>query len=151
MQFHCVYVLQCSRNTLALLIIAERSLGVSKPNRLLEYWSRTLVCELGCLGELRCRGPFKRGLFESRIFGYKGEPNSAPARHLISVIGERERLPSWYLDRPKEVAISQAIGFANFYMIIWKLQPILEELEGEPLSVIRLTHYCAQASELGSG
>jgi hypothetical protein len=46
----------------------------------------------------------------------EGNPNRAPHGPLISVTGERERIPLRRLNRLRKVAVLQAIGSVIFYM-----------------------------------
>jgi len=53
---------------------------------------------------------------ESRGSGLEGNPNRALQGPLISVTGERERIPLRHFNRLRKVAVLQATGFVIFYI-----------------------------------
>jgi hypothetical protein len=83
--------------------IWARVLVVSKLNKCSENWSHTLVCddvELVIFGKLRLNNPVTCNWT-------RGDRHRLRRGPLISLTGERERIPSRHLDRFKVVAVFQ--------------------------------------------
>lgn len=82
-------------------------------------------------------------------------PKSTLEETLVSLTGERDRMPSRYLNRSNRVAVFQTTGIGKIYIYqhgnYYRFSRGLEEDPLLVLSMIPLTHQRTQDSGLSSG